>query len=44
MRIGDKLRVAAMVDMVGEDLTLTLSRSDGLTRQVKEPCRARQTT
>jgi D-amino-acid dehydrogenase len=26
-RIGDKLRVAAMVDMVGEDLTLTRSAS-----------------
>jgi D-amino-acid dehydrogenase len=35
-RIGDKLRVAAMVDMVGEDLTLTPKRIDNLTRQVKE--------
>jgi len=35
-RIGNKLRVAAMVDMVGEDLTLTPKRIDSLTRQVKE--------
>jgi D-amino-acid dehydrogenase len=35
-RIGDKLRVAAMVDMVGEDLSLTPKRIDNLTRQVKE--------
>lgn len=35
-RIGDKLRVAAMVDMVGEDLSLNLKRLDSLTRQVKE--------
>ena len=35
-RIGDKLRVAAMVDMVGEDLSLNPKRVDGLTRQVKE--------
>jgi D-amino-acid dehydrogenase len=35
-RIGDKLRVAAMVDMVGEDLTLTPKRIGSLTRQVKE--------
>lgn len=35
-RIGNKLRVAAMVDMVGEDLTLTPKRIGSLTRQVKE--------
>jgi D-amino-acid dehydrogenase len=35
-RIGDKLRVAAMVDMVGEDLSLNPHRLDSLTRQVKE--------
>ena len=35
-RIGDKLRVAAMVDMVGEDLSHTPKRVEGLTRQVKE--------
>ena len=35
-RIGDKLRVAAMVDMVGEDLSLNAHRLDSLTRQVKE--------
>lgn len=35
-RIGDKLRVAAMVDMVGEDLSLNAKRLDSLTRQVKE--------
>jgi D-amino-acid dehydrogenase len=35
-RIGDKLRVAAMVDMVGEDLSLNPKRLDSLTRQVKE--------
>ncbi len=35
-RIGNKLRVAAMVDMVGEDLSHTPKRVDGLTRQVKE--------
>jgi D-amino-acid dehydrogenase len=35
-RIGDKLRVAAMVDMVGEDLTLEPRRVDGLVRQVRE--------
>jgi D-amino-acid dehydrogenase len=34
-RIGDKLRVAAMVDMVGEDLTLTAKRIGSLTRQVR---------
>ena len=35
-RIGDRLRVAAMVDMVGEDLSLDPKRLDSLTRQVKE--------
>jgi len=35
-RIGSKLRVAAMVDMVGEDLSHTPKRVEGLTRQVKE--------
>jgi len=35
-RIGDKLRVAAMVDMVGEDLTLNPKRIRSLTRQVRE--------
>jgi D-amino-acid dehydrogenase len=35
-RIGDKLRVAAMVDMVGEDLSLTEGRIASLTRQVRE--------
>jgi D-amino-acid dehydrogenase len=35
-RIGDKLRVAAMVDMVGEDLALDEKRISGLTRQVRE--------
>ena len=35
-RIGDKLRVAAMVDMVGEDLGHNPKRVDGLIRQVKE--------
>jgi D-amino-acid dehydrogenase len=35
-RIGDKLRVAAMVDMVGEDLSLDEERVAGLTRQVRE--------
>ena len=35
-RIGDKLRVAAMVDMVGEDLSHNAKRVDGLTRQVRE--------
>lgn len=35
-RIGSKLRVAAMVDMVGEDLSHNPKRVDGLTRQVKE--------
>ncbi|MGZ8339766.1 MAG: D-amino acid dehydrogenase [Telluria sp.] len=33
-RIGDSLRVAAMVDMVGEDLTLDQERIAGLKRQV----------
>jgi D-amino-acid dehydrogenase len=35
-RIGDKLRVAAMVDLVGEDLALDPKRIGSLTRQVKE--------
>jgi D-amino-acid dehydrogenase len=35
-RIGDQLRVAAMVDMVGEDLSLDAKRIAGLTRQVRE--------
>jgi D-amino-acid dehydrogenase len=35
-RIGDRLRVAAMVDIVGEDLSLNARRLDSLTRQVKE--------
>jgi D-amino-acid dehydrogenase len=35
-RIGDKLRVAAMVDMVGEDLSLNPRRIGSLTRQVRE--------
>jgi len=35
-RIGNKLRVAAMVDMVGEDLTLDPKRVGSLTRQVQE--------
>jgi D-amino-acid dehydrogenase len=35
-RIGDQLRVAAMVDMVGEDLTLDPRRIDALTRQVRQ--------
>ena len=35
-RIGDKLRVAAMVDMVGEDLRHDPRRVDSLTRQVRE--------
>jgi D-amino-acid dehydrogenase len=34
-RIGDSLRVAAMVDMVGEDLSLDAKRIAGLTRQVR---------
>ena len=35
-RIGSKLRVAAMVDMVGEDLRHNPKRVAGLTRQVRE--------
>jgi D-amino-acid dehydrogenase len=35
-RIGSKLRVAAMVDIVGEDLRLNPKRIGSLTRQVKE--------
>lgn len=35
-RIGDRLRVAAMVDMVGEDLSHAPKRVEGLTRQVRE--------
>jgi D-amino-acid dehydrogenase len=35
-RIGDKLRVAALVDMVGEDLSLDARRLASLTRQVHE--------
>jgi D-amino-acid dehydrogenase len=35
-RIGDKLRVAAMVDMVGEDVSLNQKRLGTLTRQVRE--------
>jgi D-amino-acid dehydrogenase len=35
-RIGGKLRVAAMVDMVGEDLSLDARRLASLTRQVRE--------
>lgn len=35
-RIGDQLRVAAMVDMVGEDLRLDARRLAALTRQVRE--------
>jgi D-amino-acid dehydrogenase len=35
-RIGDTLRVAAMVDMVGEDLRLDQARLGSLTRQVQE--------
>jgi D-amino-acid dehydrogenase len=34
-RIGDQLRVAAMVDLVGEDLTLDARRVAGLTKQVR---------
>ena len=34
-RIGDKLRVAAMVDMVGEDTSINADRIAGLTRQVR---------
>lgn len=35
-RIGDKLRVAAMVDMVGEDTTIDQRRIAGLTRLAQE--------
>jgi len=35
-RIGERLRVAAMVDMVGEDLSLDAKRVAGLTRLVRE--------
>jgi len=35
-RIGDQLRVAAMVDMVGEDVSLDTRRLAALTRQVRE--------
>lgn len=35
-RIGGRLRVAAMVDMVGEDVGLDARRLAGLTRQVRE--------
>ncbi len=35
-RIGDKLRVAAMVDLVGENLTINPKRIGSLTRQVRE--------
>jgi D-amino-acid dehydrogenase len=35
-RIGGKLRVAAMVDMMGEDLSLDARRLASLTRQVRE--------
>lgn len=35
-RIGDSLRVAAMVDMVGEDTSLDPKRIAALTRQVRE--------
>ena len=35
-RIGDKLRVAAMVDIAGEDLSLNPKRIGSLTRQVQE--------
>jgi D-amino-acid dehydrogenase len=35
-RIGGSLRVAAMVDMVGEDLSLDARRLASLTRQVRE--------
>ncbi len=35
-RIGEQLRVAAMVDMVGEDLSLDPRRIAGLTRQVRQ--------
>lgn len=35
-RIGDQLRVAAMVDMVGEDLSLNEKRIGNLSKQVRE--------
>jgi D-amino-acid dehydrogenase len=35
-RIGGNLRVAAMVDMMGEDLSLDARRLASLTRQVRE--------
>lgn len=35
-RIGDRLRVAAMADIVGEDLSLDRRRLAGLERQVRE--------
>ena len=35
-RIGDRLRIAAMVDLVGEDLRLDARRLASLTRQVQE--------
>lgn len=35
-RIGERLRVAAMVDMVGEDVSLDARRVAGLTRLVRE--------
>jgi D-amino-acid dehydrogenase len=35
-RIGGNLRVAAMVDMIGEDLSLDARRLSSLTRQVRE--------
>ena len=35
-RIGNDLRVAAMVDMVGEDLTLDKKRVDGLVRLARQ--------
>ncbi|UUZ51575.1 FAD-dependent oxidoreductase [Massilia sp. B-10] len=34
-RIGDRLRVAAMADLVGEDLSLQAGRIDSLVRQVR---------
>jgi D-amino-acid dehydrogenase len=34
-RIGDRLRVAAMADIVGEDLSLEGARIDSLVRQVR---------
>lgn len=35
-RIGDQLRVAAMADIVGEDVRIDAQRIAGLTRQVRE--------